>query len=48
MQYKTLLGDFGESKIRRSAEGFDDSLQFIILFENLLATIYFIGTTFFT
>lgn len=47
-QYKLLLGDFENISFKRSYTGLQDSMASAVMFENLLISVYFIATTFFT
>lgn len=47
-QYFILLGDFGDMSLKRSTEGLTGEVIAFAMIENLLAQIYFIGSTFFT
>ena len=46
-QYKLLLGEF-EGTLRRSYDGLGEDMKTVVIFENILVTLYFLGTTFFT
>ena len=47
-QYKVLLGDFGEGKIRRTYQDVESDWALIMQTENVLVLFYFLGMTFFT
>ena len=42
-----ILGDF-ETDFNRSWDGLEGTQKITVIFENILVTLYFIGTTFFT
>lgn len=46
-QYKMLFGEFGDAKLRRSYFGLEGRMRTEVTIENIIVTIYFVGTTFF-
>ena len=42
-----LFGEFGDAKLRRGYFGLEGRMQTEVTIENIIVTIYFVGTTFF-